>query len=149
MTEKTSILSFRITPELKTKLETRASLERKTLTEFVRDSLSNSEGEQILKSARKEFTELESDAREMDVRISSLKAEYDQMMETVAESQKGLLDELESRRKRLRRDRWLDTSLMGVICLVGSAVVYNRCRALFSCRCLHEITPFTQGNQVV
>nr|WP_181375195.1 hypothetical protein [Pectobacterium carotovorum]ALG88723.1 hypothetical protein Drgb4_00003 [Pectobacterium carotovorum] len=122
MTEKTSILSFRITPELKTKLETRASLERKTLTEFVRGSLSDSEGEQILKSARKEFTELESDAREMDARIGSLKTEYGQMMETVAKSQKGLLDELESRRKRLRRDRWLDTALMGVICLVGSAV---------------------------
>jgi len=92
MTEKTSILSFRITPELKTKLETRASLERKTLTEFVRDSLSNSEGEQILKSARKEFTELESDAREMDVRISSLKAEYGQMMETVATKSKTTIE---------------------------------------------------------
>ena len=122
MPEKSVILSFRIPRELKTKLETRASLERKTLTEFVRGSLSDSEGEQILKSARKEFTELESDAREMDARIGSLKTEYGQMMETVAESQKGLLDEAESRRKRLRRDRWLDTALMGVICLVGSAV---------------------------
>jgi len=120
MTEKTSILSFRITPELKTKLETRASLERKTLTEFVRDSLSDSEGEQILKSARKEFTELESDAHEMDARISALKTQYSEMMETVANSQKGILDELESRRKRLRSDRWVDIGLMTMLCLLGS-----------------------------
>ena len=120
MTEKTSILSFRITPELKTKLETRASLERKTLTEFVRDSLSDSEGEQILKSARKEFTELESDARDMDARISALKTQYGEMMETVANNQKGLLSELESRRKRLRSDRWVDIGLMTMLCLLGS-----------------------------
>ncbi|WP_174870959.1 type II toxin -antitoxin system TacA 1-like antitoxin [Pectobacterium polaris] len=120
MTEKTSILSFRITPELKTKLETRASLQRKTLTEFVRDSLSDSEGEQVLKSARKEFTELESDARKMDARISALKTQYGEMMETVANSQKGLLSELESRRKRLRSNRWVDIGLMTVLCLFGS-----------------------------
>lgn len=120
MTEKTSILSFRITPELKSKLETRASLERKTLTEFVRDSLSDSEGEQILKSARKEFTELESDAQQMDARINSLKTQYGEMMETVANSQKGLLSELESRRKRLRSDRWVDIGLMTMFCLLGS-----------------------------
>lgn len=120
MTEKTSILSFRITPELKTKLETRASLERKTLTEFVRDSLSNSEGEQILKSARKEFTELESDASDMDARISSLKAQYSEMMESVAKTQSGLLGELESRRKRLRSNRWVDIALMTGFCFFGS-----------------------------
>lgn len=118
MTEKTSILSFRITPELKTKLETRASLERKTLTEFVRDSLSDSEGEQILKSARKEFTELESDVREMDARISALKTQYG--VETIASSQKGLRSELESSRKRLRSDRWVDIGLMTMLCLLGS-----------------------------
>jgi len=101
-------------------LETRASLERKTLTEFVRDSLSDSEGEQILKSARKEFTELESDAHEMDARISALKTQYSEMMETVANSQKGILDELESRRKRLRSDRWVDIGLMTMLCLLGS-----------------------------
>ncbi|EFW7518772.1 hypothetical protein O9K95_004561 [Escherichia coli] len=120
MTEKTSILSFRITPELKTKLETRASLQRKTLTEFVRDSLSDSEGEQILKSARQELTELESDARDMDARISALKTQYGEMMETVANSQKGLLSELESRRKRLRSNRWTDIVLMTGFCLFGS-----------------------------
>ncbi|EMO7601090.1 hypothetical protein WDR55_004624 [Salmonella enterica] len=120
MTEKTSILSFRITPELKTKLETRASLQRKTLTEFVRDSLSDSEGEQILKSARQELTELESDARDMDARISALKTQYGEMMETVAKNQKGLLSELESRRKRLRSDRWVDIGLMTMLCLLGS-----------------------------
>lgn len=119
MTEKTSILSFRITPELKTKLETRASLERKTLTEFVRDSLSDSEGEQILKSARKEFTELESDAREMDARMTSLKAQYSEMMESVAKTQSGLLGELESRRKRLRSNRWVDIALMTGFCFWG------------------------------
>ncbi len=128
MTEKTSILSFRITPELKTKLETRASLQRKTLTEFVRDSLSDSQGEEILKSARRELTELESDAREMDARISALKAQYVEMMETVGKSQNGFVDEFERRRKRLRANRWVDTALMTALCFLGaflgSAVVF-------------------------
>ena len=119
MPEKSVILSFRIPRELKTKLETRASLERKTLTEFVRDLLSSSEGEQLV-SARKEFTELESDARDMNTRVTSLKARYVEMMETVAESQKGLLDEAESRRKRLKRDRTLDSLLMGLFCFGGA-----------------------------
>jgi hypothetical protein len=120
MSEKSVILSFRIPRELKTKLETRASLEKKNLTEFVRDLLSNSEGEQVLESARKEFTELEADAREMSVRIATLKAHYAEMMETVAESQKGLLDEAENRRKRLKRDRTLDSLLMGLFCFGGT-----------------------------
>ena len=120
MPEKSVILSFRIPRELKTKLETRASLERKTLTEFVRDLLSSSEGEQLLVSARKEFTELESDARDMNTRVTSLKARNVEMMETVAESQKGLLDEAESRRKRLKRDRTLDSLLMGLFCFGGA-----------------------------
>jgi len=120
MTEKTSILSFRITPELKTKLETRASLERKTLTEFVRDSLSDSQGEEILKSARKEFTELESDAREMGSLIAALKTQYGEMMEIIASRQNGLLDELESRRKRLRANRWVDITLMTGLCFLGA-----------------------------
>lgn len=120
MTEKTSILSFRITPELKTKLETRASLQRKTLTEFVRDLLSDSQGEEILKSARQELTELESDAREIDARISALKTQYVEMMETVGKSQSGLLSAFESHRKRLRGNRWVDIVLMAAFCLFGS-----------------------------
>lgn len=120
MTEKTSILSFRITPELKTKLETRASLQRKTLTEFVRDSLSDSQGEEILKSARQELTQLESDARDMDARISALKTQYGEMMETVGNTQKRLLSEFESHRKRLRGNRWVDIVLMTAFCIFGS-----------------------------
>ena len=119
MSEKSVILSFRIPRELKTKLETRASLEKKNLTEFVRDLLSNSEGEQVLESARKEFTELEADAREMSVRIATLKAHYAEMMETVAESQKGLLDEAENRRKRIKRERNMDSLMMGLFCFGG------------------------------
>lgn len=120
MTEKTVILSFRVPQSLKTKLETRASLERKTLTEFIRDTLSRSQGEQVLASARQEFTALESDAAAMNGHITALKAKYGEMMETVARSQNDLLDELESRRKRLKRDRTIDSLLMGLFCLGGS-----------------------------
>lgn len=120
MTEKTSILSFRISPKLKTKLETRASLKNKTLTEFVRDTLSHSQGEQVLEAARKEFTEFESDANAMSDRISVLKADYTKMVEVVALSHKTLLNELESRRAALKQDRLVDSFLMGVICFSGS-----------------------------
>lgn len=120
MTEKTVILSFRVPQSLKTKLETRAALERKTLTEFVRDTLSRSQGEKVLESARQEFTALESDAAAMNDHINALKVKYGEMMETVAQSQSGLLDEMESRRKRLKRDRTIDSLLMGMFCLGGS-----------------------------
>ena len=56
----------------------------------------------------------------MNTRVTSLKARYVEMMETVAESQKGLLDEAESRRKRLKRDRTLDSLLMGLFCFGGA-----------------------------
>jgi uncharacterized protein (DUF1778 family) len=120
MKEKNSILSFRISPELKTKLETRASLKGKNLTEFVRDTLSHSQGEQVLEEARKEFTALESDANAMNERISVLKAQYGEMMEKVMLSEKTLLDALESRREALKRDRLLESVLFGTVCFSGA-----------------------------
>ena len=62
----------------------------------------------------------------MNTRVTSLKARYVEMMETVAESQKGLLDEAESRRKRLKRDRTLDSLLMGLFCFWRCASGFAR-----------------------
>jgi uncharacterized protein (DUF1778 family) len=120
MKEKTSILSFRISPELKTKLETCASLQSKNLTEFVRDTLSHSQGEQVLEEARKEFTSLESDANAMNERISVLKAQYSEMIEAVVFSEKTLLNALESRREALKQDRLIESVLFGTVCFSGA-----------------------------
>ena len=122
MPEKTVILSFRVSPKLKRKLELRASNEQKNLTEFVRELLSKSEGEKVLESAKQELTELEVNARDMSERVTALNAQYVEMMETVAIRQKTLLDDAESRRKRLKRDRIFDSLIMLIFCFLGAVL---------------------------
>lgn len=122
MNEKSAILSFRINPELKRKLEIRAKIDKKTLTEFVRDTLSHSQGEAVLNSARKEFTELESDAQELNNKISDFNKQYRSMLETLTTEQKGLINELSIHKQKLKRDRLFDALQMAILCLIGSLI---------------------------
>jgi len=120
MSEKSTILSFRVSPELKRKLEIRAETERKSLTELVRDALSHSQGEAVLASARKEFTELESDANALDCKINDFTNQYRAMLETLTREQEELIGELTIRKRRLKRDRVLDSLQMSLFCIIGA-----------------------------
>lgn len=120
MSEKSTILSFRVSPELKRKLEIRAEIERKSLTELVRDTLSHSQGEEVLTSARKEFTELESDANALDRKINDFTNQYKGMLEMLTREQKELIGELTLRKRRLKRDRLLDSLQMSLFCIIGA-----------------------------
>jgi len=120
MSEKSTILSFRVSPELKRKLEIRAEIEKKNLTEFVRDTLSHSQGESVLRSAREEFTELESDANKLDGKINDFTKQYTAMLETLTREQKELIGELTMRKLRLKRDRLFDSLQMAMFCVIGS-----------------------------
>jgi len=137
MSEKSTILSFRVSPELKRKLEIRAEIERKSLTELVRETLSHSQGEAILTYARKEFTELESDANALDCKISDFTNQYRAMLEMLTREQKELIGELTLRKRRLKRDRLLDSLQMSLFCIIG---------ALLGGFCIQMMTFFLHTN---
>ena len=122
MTEKTAILSLRISPELKRKLEARADHEHKTLTEFVRKTLAHSQEESIVDSAKENLAELQTDVSKAEERISNFQSRHTKMMDQLVNTQNGLVSEMESRLKVLRRNRLLDIVLMTMFCIAGSVL---------------------------
>ncbi|HEL8012959.1 TPA: hypothetical protein U0A13_004975 [Escherichia coli] len=58
-TEKTAVLSLRIPAALKTKLEAQAAQKNMSLSDYVRDRLTASDGEKILQAARRDLSALE------------------------------------------------------------------------------------------
>lgn len=122
MTEKTAILSLRISPELKRKLEARADDEHKTLTEFVRKTLAHSQEESVMDSAKEKLAELQTDVSKAEERISNFQSRHTKMMDQLVNAQNGLISEMENRRKILRRNRLLDIVLMTMFCVAGSVL---------------------------
>jgi len=122
MTEKTAILSLRISPELKRKLEARADDEHKTLTEFVRKTLAHSQEESVMDSAKEKLAELQTDVSKAEERISNFQSRHTELMDQLIDTQNGLISEMENRRKILRRNRLLDIVLMTMFCVAGSVL---------------------------
>jgi len=120
MTEKTAILSLRISPELKQKLEARADDEHKTLTEFVRKTLAHSQEENIMNSAKEKLAELQTDVSKAEERVSNFQSRHTELMDQLVNVQNGLVSEMENRRKILQRNRLLDIVLMTIFCIAGS-----------------------------
>ena len=122
MTEKTAILSLRISPELKRKLEARADDEHKTLTEFVRKTLAHSQEESVIDSEKEKLAELQTDVSKAEERISNFQSRHTELMDQLIGAQNGLVSEMENRRKILRRNRLLDIVLMTMFCVAGSVL---------------------------
>ncbi|MCV6721554.1 DUF1778 domain-containing protein [Neisseria meningitidis] len=122
MTEKTAILSLRISPELKRKLEARADDEHKTLTEFVRKTLAHSQEESVMDSAKEKLAELQTDVSKAEERISNFQSRHTELMDQLIDAQNGLVSEMENRRRILRRNRLLDILLMTMFCVAGSVL---------------------------
>jgi len=122
MTEKTAILSLRITPELKRKLEACADDERKTLTEFVRKTLAHSQEESVMHSAKEKLAKLQTDVSKAEERVSDFQSRHTELMDQLIDAQSGLVSEMENRRKVLRRNRLLDIVLMTMFCVAGSVL---------------------------
>lgn len=122
MTEKTVILSLRISPELKRKLEARADDEHKTLTEFVRKTLAHSQEESIMDSAKEKLAELQTDINKAEEQVSNFQSRHTELMDQLIDAQNGLVSEMENRRKILRRNRLLDIVLMTMFCVSGSVL---------------------------
>ena len=122
MTEKTAILSLRITPELKRKLEACADDEHKTLTEFVRKTLAHSQEESVMHSAKEKLAELQTDVSKAEEQISNFQSQHTKLMDQLVNAQNRLVSEIESRLKVLRRNRLLDIVLMTMFCIAGSVL---------------------------
>ena len=122
MTEKTAILSLRISPELKRKLEARADDEHKTLTEFVRKTLAHSQEESVVDSAKEKLAELQTDVSKAEEQISNFQSQHTKLMDQLVNAQNRLVSEMESRLKVLRRNRLLDIVLMTMFCIAGSVL---------------------------
>ena len=122
MTEKTAILSLRITPELKRKLEACADDEHKTLTEFVRKTLAHSQEESVMHSAKEKLAKLQTDVSKAEERVSDFQSRHTELMDQLIDAQSGLVSEMENRRKVLRRNRLLDIVLMTIFCVAGSVL---------------------------
>ena len=120
MKEKTAILSLRITPELKRKLEACADDEHKTLTEFVRKTLAHSQEESVMDSAKEKLAELQTDVSKAEERVSNFQSRHTELMDQLVNVQNGLVSEMENRRKILQRNRLLDIVLMTIFCIAGS-----------------------------
>ena len=122
MTEKTAILSLRITPELKRKLEACADDEHKTLTEFVRKTLAHSQEESVMDSAKEKLAELQTDVSKAEEQISNFQSQHTKLMDQLVNAQNRLVSEMENRLKVLRRNRLLDIVLMTMFCIAGSVL---------------------------
>jgi len=122
MTEKTAILSLRISPELKRKLEARADDEHKTLTEFVRKTLAHSQEESVMDSEKEKIAELQTDINKAEEQVSNFQSRHTELMDQLIDAQNGLVSEMENRRKILRRNRLLDIVLMTIFCVSGSVL---------------------------
>jgi len=122
MTEKTAILSLRITPELKRKLEACADDEHKTLTEFVRKTLAHSQEESVMHSAKEKLAELQTDVSKAEEQVGNFQSQHTKLMDQLVNAQNRLVSEMESRLKVLRRNRLLDIVLMTMFCIAGSVL---------------------------
>jgi len=122
MKEKTAILSLRISPELKRKLEARADDEHKTLTEFVRKTLAHSQEKSVMDSAKEKLAELQTDVSKAEEQVSNFQSRHTKLMDQLVNLQNGLVSEMENRRKVLRRNRLLDIVLMTIFCVAGSVL---------------------------
>ena len=122
MTEKTAILSLRISPELKRKLEASADDEHKTLTEFVRKTLAHSQEESVMDSAKEKLAELQTDVSKAEEQVSNFQSRHAKLMDQLVNLQNGLVSEMENRRKILRQNRLLDIVLMTMFCVAGSVL---------------------------
>jgi len=73
--QKSTTISFRVSSELKTRLEDRAKLENKTLSEYTKSILDSSHAERIIEKVNNEFNELEQKTDQINLLVSDVEKE--------------------------------------------------------------------------
>jgi len=73
--KKTTTISFRITEDLKDKLQARAKLNNQNLTEYTKSILDNSHTEKLIDEVKKDFNNLESNVKKISFDSNDLNIE--------------------------------------------------------------------------
>ena len=75
MTNKTKTISFRISESAKMRLETRAKLENKNLSEYAKSILDCSDSEKLLNNVRDEFDRLETKIKKIKLNADQIESD--------------------------------------------------------------------------
>lgn len=73
--KKTTTISFRISEDLKDKLQARAKLNNQNLTEYTKSILDNSHTEKLINEVKKDFNDLESNVKKISFDSNDLNIE--------------------------------------------------------------------------
>jgi len=68
--QKSTTISFRVSKELKTRLEDRAKIENKTLSEYTKSILDSSYSERIIQKVKTDFEELDEKTKKINLIVS-------------------------------------------------------------------------------
>lgn len=75
MAIQTKTISFRVSEDAKSRLEARAKIENKTLSEYAKSILDNSESEKLIESVKTEFDLLESKIKKIELNADRLESD--------------------------------------------------------------------------
>ena len=105
MNEKSTTISLRISAELKRKLEASAGNQNLTLTEYLREVISDTQGEKVLSLARQEVASLEAKAVRLEADVSRAMELFAIRLSSSRLEQEGLLRDLETARAVIKSER--------------------------------------------
>ncbi|EBM4538890.1 hypothetical protein C4953_22650 [Salmonella enterica subsp. enterica serovar Litchfield] len=110
---KTTILSFRISGELKQSLEQRSKAENKNLTEYVRNVLSESQAQKIQNRAAAELSELEVQAKSFAAIVEKHGKNYERHAGEIARLGRDMNSAVSTAVDGLTKSRWLEYMAIG------------------------------------
>jgi len=79
--KKSTTISFRISEDLKEKLQARAKLNNQNLTQYAKSILDDSHTEKLIDDVKKDFNDLESNAKKISLDANNLSAELRKISE--------------------------------------------------------------------
>ena len=96
MSEKSTTISLRVSPELRRKLEAAAGSQNLTLTEYLRATLSDIHAEKVLSLAQLEVASLETRAQRLGAEVSHTMEMFTVRLAAARTGQEALLRDIEA-----------------------------------------------------
>lgn len=97
-------ISFRVSSELKTRLEDRAKLENKTLSEYAKSILDSSYSERIIEKVNNKFSELEQKTEQINLIVADVEQELKIKVNNFSELLKTHINFFESKSNELGKN---------------------------------------------
>jgi len=131
MNDKSTVISLRISTSLRLKLGAEAKNNGLSLTEYIRTLISDTQGEKLLSSARKDVQALEYNAQELSAYINRVAERQKTLFDKMHNQQNQVFSEIENRSERISttlewighalwKDRFLTLSITAMILLLVS-----------------------------